>query len=159
MWETPQCPRRAAQRPPAHGRHNDGVCARLARHRVRRARLSGRRAIVVVSKRAATSSRSPTRSASSGGRAEHRWRVFPQTTARPYAPCHRSLPSTLYTYRGEAWATIGYPHSVHRFNVKLDVAAQCGICSCSKQISRHFCELASGNSGCSGKLSTRCARW
>ena len=42
-WETPQCPRRAAQRPPALGRPNVGVWARLARHRVRRARFRGRR--------------------------------------------------------------------------------------------------------------------
>ena len=42
-WETPQCPRRAAQRPPALGRPNVGVWARLARHRVRRARYRGRR--------------------------------------------------------------------------------------------------------------------
>ena len=30
---------------------------------------------------------------------------------------------TLYTHGGEAWATMGYPLSIHRVNVMLVVAA------------------------------------
>ena len=42
---------------------------------------------------------------------------------------------------------MGYPQSMHRFNVNVNVAAQCGSGSCSEQISRHFRELASGIPG------------
>ena len=109
------------QPPPAHARHKVGGRNPLARHRAERTRLRGRRNIGVGSKRVATSWGSPTRTASTGGRAEHRWREKPQTTGRHYAPCHRSLQTTQYTYGGEAWATMGYPHSIHRFHVKRSV--------------------------------------
>ena len=120
-WETHLCRPRCGSPPLAHPRQHGGGCARLARHRAQRIRLRGRRNIGVGSKRVATSWGSPTRTASTGGRAEHRWREKPQTTGRHYAPCHRSLQTTQYTYGGEAWATMGYPHSIHRFHVKRSV--------------------------------------
>ena len=60
--------------------------------------------------------------------------VFPQTTARPYAPCHLNLILTLYTDRGEVWATMCYPHSLDRSTS----SAQCGS---GLQICRFQCRF------------------
>lgn len=79
---------------------------------MRRARLSGRRTIDVVSNRAATTAGTPTLFTSSGGRVEHKRRVFLQTTALPRFPYHRSLQLTLYTDRGQVWATNGHPQAM-----------------------------------------------
>ena len=138
----------ARQRPPlAHGRHKDGGWARLARHRVRRARLSGRRTIDVVSKRAATTAGTPTLFTSSGGRAEHKRRVFPQTTALPRFPCHRSLQWTLCTDRGEVWATKGYPQSMTDTTTSAYRTLIEAEAPCSEQISIHFYRYAPEKTG------------
>ena len=53
----------------------------------------------------------------------------------------------------------GLPSFYTAFNVKRSMWQWLADLQISMQISRHFPELASGKSGCSGKLSTRCARW